>query len=45
MSAYRKKPVVVEAAQWFENGDHPNDQVGELRPDPMTGGAYEAVSS
>ena len=20
---YRKKPVVVEAVQWFEHGDHP----------------------
>ena len=22
---YRKRPVVVEAAQWFMNGDHPED--------------------
>lgn len=22
---YRKKPVVIEATQWFENGDHPQD--------------------
>lgn len=22
---YRKKPIVIEAAQWFKNGDHPND--------------------
>lgn len=22
---YRKKPVVIEATQWFENGDHPDD--------------------
>lgn len=20
---FRKKPVVIEATQWFENGDHP----------------------
>lgn len=20
---YRKQPVVVEATQWFKNGDHP----------------------
>ena len=20
---YRKKPVVIEATQWFKNGDHP----------------------
>ena len=24
---YRKKPVVVEATQWFKNGDHPDDDV------------------
>ena len=22
---YRKKPVVIEATQWFRNGDHPDD--------------------
>lgn len=22
---YRKKPVEVEATQWFKNGDHPED--------------------
>jgi hypothetical protein len=22
---FRKKPVVVEATQWFQNGDHPQD--------------------
>lgn len=22
---YRKKPVVIEAHQWFKNGDHPQD--------------------
>jgi hypothetical protein len=22
---FRKKPVVIEASQWFRNGDHPND--------------------
>ncbi len=25
MSKFRKKPVVIEATQWFKNGDHPND--------------------
>lgn len=25
MSLYRKKPVEVEATQWFKNGDHPLD--------------------
>lgn len=36
---FRKKPVVIEATQWFTNGDHPNDydkpregfENGELR--------------
>lgn len=25
MAQYRKKPVVIEATQWFKNGDHPLD--------------------
>jgi hypothetical protein len=25
MAQYRKLPVVIEAAQWHENGDHPED--------------------
>jgi len=25
MSKFRKKPVVIEATQWFKNGDHPED--------------------
>lgn len=24
---FRKKPVVIEATQWFKNGDHPLDRV------------------
>ena len=36
---YRKKPVIIEATQWFKNGDHPLDyskshdgfENGELR--------------
>ncbi len=26
MAKYRKKPVVIEATQWFKNNDHPLDQ-------------------
>lgn len=22
---YRKKPIIVDATQWFKNGDHPQD--------------------
>ena len=25
MGKYRKKPVVIEAHQWWKNGDHPDD--------------------
>ncbi len=25
MTKFRKKPVVIEAIQWFKNGDHPLD--------------------
>lgn len=25
MAKFRKKPVVIEATQWFKNGDHPKD--------------------
>lgn len=39
MTQFRKKPVVIEATQWFKNGDHPLDYAedqqglegGELR--------------
>jgi hypothetical protein len=24
---FKKKPVIIEATQWFENGDHPFDYV------------------
>lgn len=26
MTKYRKKPVLTEATQWFQNGDHPQDE-------------------
>ena len=26
MPHFRKKPVVIEASQWFINGDHPDDR-------------------
>ena len=27
MSKWRKKPITIEATQWFRNGDHPRDGV------------------
>jgi len=35
MGKYRKKPVVIDAVQWFRNGDHPDDDV--MRPFEDTG--------
>jgi len=32
---YRKKPVVIEATQWFKHGDHP--MVQSNSPDSKTG--------
>ncbi len=26
MQLFRKKPIVIEATQWFKNGDHPEDE-------------------
>ena len=31
MPKFRKKPVVIDAIQWFRNGDHPRDYL-EDRP-------------
>lgn len=31
----------LEAHQWWVNGDHPADRVGELVPDPLTGKPYQ----
>lgn len=35
MAKYRKIPIVIEATQWFKNGDHPKDNV--WRPFEDTG--------
>jgi len=36
MTQYRKKPAVIDAVRWYQNGDHPDDDVLE-RVDPKTG--------
>lgn len=28
---YRKLPVVIDATQWFKNGDHPEDYSGDMQ--------------
>jgi hypothetical protein len=27
MAKYRKRPALLEATQWFRNGDHPQDEI------------------
>lgn len=36
MAKFRKKPVVIEATQWFENGDHPQDNSCPRSPEDPT---------
>lgn len=31
---YRKRPLVIEATQWFKNGDHPEDACRTIVPVP-----------
>ena len=33
MPKFRKKPVEIEASQWFKNGDHPKDDTARMQPD------------
>lgn len=37
---YRKKPVVIEAHQWWKNGDHPDDDTRTIMPVPGDGEPY-----
>lgn len=37
MALYKKKPIIIEAHQWFKNGDHPLDNC--WRPFEDTGKA------
>jgi len=41
MAQYRKKPVVIEASQWFKNGDHPEDGDERFEGGPYDGERYE----
>lgn len=41
MPKYRKKPIVIEATQWFKNGDHPEDGCQMLHPDPDSTTQFE----
>lgn len=37
----RKKPVIVEAHQWFKNGDHPEDGTERFLQGEFKGELYE----
>lgn len=38
---FRKKPVVIEATQWFSNGDHPLDYGGDLSQEERRKNGWE----
>jgi len=38
---YRKKPVVIDATQWFKNGDHPEDGTERFADGEFKGELYE----
>lgn len=40
---FRKKPVVIEATQWFKNGDHPLDAATEMFDYPVGSNASDVV--
>jgi len=40
MKKYKSKPVVIEAIQWFKNGDHPKDNLRKIYQDPQSGSFF-----
>ena len=42
---FRKKPVVIEATQWFKNGDHPEDDCHMVHPDSNSTTQFEPFLS
>lgn len=42
MAQYRKKLVVIEATQWFKNGDHPDDYADDT--EGMIDGVQRTIS-
>ena len=45
MKIYCKKPVGVEAVQWFKNGDHPEDACELVTPTPNSRTQFEPFLS
>jgi hypothetical protein len=44
MAKFRKKPIVIEATQWFKNGDHPDDACVTMSPEPTPAGCDPVLS-
>lgn len=44
MAQYRKKPVVIEAVQWFKDGDHPAVQFARSLGHPGVNDKYLIVT-
>jgi hypothetical protein len=42
---FRKRPVVIEATQWFKNGDHPDDGDERFQPKAAPPNPYVDVPS
>jgi len=40
---YRKKPLVIEATQWFKHGDHPEVRKSEVLPERETHGLISTL--
>jgi hypothetical protein len=40
---YRKKPIVIEATQWFQHGDHPKVKIFFDGPGDMTLGRISTL--
>lgn len=40
---FRKKPVEIEASQWFRNGDHPEDGGRRFDTEPFRGALMEGL--
>jgi len=45
MGRYRKRPIVIEAHRWHENGDHPADACEMINPAPMSSTQFEPFMS
>lgn len=45
MPKFKKKSIIIEANQWFKNGDHPADKSEMIQPDPRSTTQFEPFLS